>query len=76
MALSAAEMAAASVPASVRAGTLVIDAGATAGVVNIVVNGDRADEPVEVFLIGFSNQRGAVLGGFYGLGLRVIIDND
>jgi Calx-beta domain-containing protein len=45
-------------------GTLAIDAGATTGVVTIVVNGDCADEPVEAFLIGFTNPRGAVLGGF------------
>ncbi len=44
--------------------------------VTITVNGDLTEELPEAFLVFFANPDGASLGGFYGLGAGVIIDDD
>jgi Calx-beta domain len=58
-------------------GTVSIPPGSTTGYANIPVNGDIVDETqLEYFLTSFRNPQHATLGGFYGLGLGVIDDDD
>jgi len=57
-------------------GTTIIEPGDTSGMVTITVNGDLTEELPEAFLVFFANPDGASLGGFYGLGAGVIIDDD
>ena len=58
------------------AGTLTIEPGASTGVVTVTVEGDLDDERLEVLLLSFRNPAGATLGGFHGLGVGLIIDDD
>jgi hypothetical protein len=56
-------------------GTLRIPAGRLTGVVDIEVRGDRLREPDEFIVVSFEPPRGgAQLGGFFGLGFGVILD--
>ncbi len=58
-------------------GTVSIPAGSTTGYADVAVNGDIVDEnKFEYFLVSFRNAHRATLGGFYGLGLAVIADDD
>lgn len=57
-------------------GTLVIPAGATTGVVDLEVLGDSDAEPTEALLVAFEVRTTAVLGGFGGLGIITIADNE
>ncbi len=50
--------------------------GAPTGVASIDVIGDTDDEFPEAFLVSFRNPTGATLGGFFGLGAGLILDDD
>lgn len=61
------------VPAS---GTLTFAPGETEKSVTIQVNGDTDPEPNEVALISLRNSTNASIGGFFGLGLVSIVEDD
>src|SRR5439155_970204 len=61
------------VPAS---GTLTFPPGSTRMFADVVVNGDDLDERNENVLVALSNATNASIGGFYGLGLGTIVDDD
>ena len=43
---------------------------------SVAVNGDTVPEPDETFLVSFRNPTNATLGGFFGLGYGVILDDE
>jgi hypothetical protein len=57
-------------------GTVTFAAGETAKTVSITVRGDTLDEPNEWIAISFRNATNATIGGTYGLGFAVILDDD
>jgi hypothetical protein len=57
-------------------GTLVFPRGSTRQFVDVVVNGDTTDEPDEPLVIATSNATNATIGGFFGLGIATIQDDD
>jgi hypothetical protein len=57
-------------------GTVTFAPGGTAASVAVAVQGDAVNEGTEVFLVGFGTPVNAAVGGFYGLGFGVIVDND
>jgi hypothetical protein len=61
------------VPAS---GTLTFSPGATIAYAHITVNGDTVVEPDELIVVAFHDATNAVLGGFYGLGIGIIVNDD
>ena len=61
------------VPAS---GTVTFAPGVTAQSVTITVNGDTVVEPDECVLVHFHDATNAVVGGFYGIGVGTIINDD
>jgi photosystem II stability/assembly factor-like uncharacterized protein len=58
------------------AGTLVFPPGSTRQYVDVVVAGDSSDEPDELVAVSTSGAANATIGGFYGLGLGQILDDD
>lgn len=58
------------------AGTVTIEPGRKKGSASITVNGDQVDELPEALLVSFHTATGAKLGGFWGLGAIIIIDDD
>ena len=58
------------------AGTVTFDPGQTSAVVPVVINGDLVHEADELVLVSFRNPTGATIGGFYGLGIPVITNDD
>jgi len=58
------------------AGAVTFAPGQTSTVVDIAVVGDVVAEPDEVLIVSFTNPRAAVMGGFWGLGLGFITNND
>jgi hypothetical protein len=50
--------------------------GDTAKTVTIAVNGDTQIEPDEYVLVSFTNPTNAFLGGYYGLGVGTITNDD
>lgn len=57
-------------------GVVTFAPGETAKTVPIVVNADAVDEPDEYVVVSFRNPTNARMGGFWGLGFGVIIDDD
>ena len=57
-------------------GTVTFPPGATEAVAVIDVVGDTVPELPEALFLSFTNPEGAVMGGFYGLGLGIILDDD
>ncbi|HZJ25554.1 MAG TPA: Calx-beta domain-containing protein, partial [Acidimicrobiia bacterium] len=57
-------------------GTVTFAPGQTAKTVDIPVVGDTAIEPNEALLVAFSAPTNATIGGFFGLGVGVITDDD
>jgi hypothetical protein len=50
--------------------------GTTSTSVSVVTRQDSAKEPEEYLLVAFSSPTNATIGGFYGLGVGGIVDND
>ena len=61
------------VPAS---GTVTFAPGVTSQSVTVTVNGDTVVEPDECVLVHFHDATNAVVGGFYGIGLGTILNDD
>ena len=57
-------------------GTVTFAPGETTKAVPITINGDTAIEPNEAFLVAFSAPTNATIGGFFGLGVGTITDDD
>ena len=57
-------------------GTVTFAPGETTKTVPITINGDTAIEPNEALLVAFSAPTNATIGGFYGLGVGMITDDD
>ncbi len=57
-------------------GTLTFAPGQTAKTVPVVIKGDTTIEPDELVLVAFSNATNATIGGYYGLGVGTIQDDD
>lgn len=57
-------------------GVVTFGVGVTDAVVPISVNGDVVFEPDELFVVSFHDPTNAVIGGFYGLGFGVIVNDD
>ena len=57
-------------------GTVTFAPGETAKSVTISVNGDTLPEPDEWITISFNHPTNAHMGGFYGLGFGVILNDD
>jgi Tol biopolymer transport system component len=57
-------------------GTLTFNPGQTTRSVPVTVKGDTAQEPDESLLVAFSNATNATIGGYYGLGVGTIQDDD
>ena len=57
-------------------GTVIFAPGQTTQTVPITIKGDTTSEPDEIALVAFSAPTNATLGGFYGLGVATIIDDD
>ncbi len=58
-------------------GTVVIPPGATVGYAEVPIIGDRLDETREErFVVSFRNPRHATLGGWFGVSLATITDDD
>jgi hypothetical protein len=45
-------------------------------VLKIAVRGDLLDEPDEAFLVAFEHPTEATIGGLFGLGVGLILDDD
>ena len=57
-------------------GTVTFAPGETTKAVPVAVRGDRIDEPDEWLAIVFSGATNATIGGFYGIGFGIIVDDD
>jgi hypothetical protein len=57
-------------------GTVTFAPGVTAQSVTITVNGDTVVEPDECVLVHFHDATDAVVGGFYGIGVGTIVNDD
>ena len=58
-------------------GTVVIPPGATVGYATVPIIGDRVDEPSdERFVVAFRAPRNATLGGWFGVSIATITDDD
>jgi virginiamycin B lyase len=57
-------------------GTVTFAPGQISNTVTISVNGDTLVEPDEYIVISFSNPTNAKMGGFWGLGFGVILNDD
>jgi probable HAF family extracellular repeat protein len=57
-------------------GTVTFAPGQTSATVSIVVHGDTQVEPDEYVIVAFSDPAGARIGGFYGLGFGIILNDD
>ena len=57
-------------------GTVTFAPGETAKTVTVSVNGDMLVEPDECVLVSFRNPTNAALGGFFGLGVGTITNDD
>ncbi len=57
-------------------GTVTFAPGETTKSVPITIKGDTAIEPNETLLVAFSAPTNATIGGFYGLGVGMITDDD
>src|SRR5439155_1565299 len=57
-------------------GTLTFLPGEQTKTINITVLADSLDEDDETFLVSLSNATNASIGGFYGLGVGTIVDDD
>jgi subtilisin family serine protease len=57
-------------------GTVTFAPGTTSTRVSVVTRQDSAKEPEEYLLVAFSSPTNATIGGFYGLGVGGIVDND
>jgi hypothetical protein len=57
-------------------GTVTFAPGVTAQSVTITVNGDTVVEPDECVLVHFHDATNAVVGGFYGIGVGTIVNDD
>ncbi len=58
------------------AGTVSFAPGQTSATVDITVNGDDVIEPNEYIVVAFTHPTKARIGGFWGLGAAVIVDDD
>ena len=56
--------------------TISFEPGVTTIIVAVEIRGDTVAEPDEYIVIQFGNPTGAVMGGFWGLGFAVIINDD
>jgi chitinase len=54
----------------------VIPPGEVEGFAEITVYGDRLDEAGETVVVSFRNARNATVGGYFGLGVGTIVDDD
>jgi Calx-beta domain/Tyrosine-protein kinase ephrin type A/B receptor-like len=57
-------------------GTVTFTPGETTATVPILVNGDTTIEPDEFLVVQFGKPTNATMGGFYGLGFGIIINDD
>jgi len=57
-------------------GTVTFAPGETAKTVTISVNGDTLVEPDEWLLVSFNHPTNAKMGGYYGLGFALIVNDD
>ena len=57
-------------------GTVSFAPGETAKSVSISVHGDTLVEPDESVIVSFHDTTNATIGGFYGLGIGTIINDD
>jgi uncharacterized protein YjiK len=57
-------------------GTVTFDSGETATTVTVPVNGDTAPEADEYVVVSFHDATNGYVGGFYGLGLGHIVNDD
>jgi hypothetical protein len=57
-------------------GTVTFAPGVTSTTIEITEFGDKDPEPDEQIIAGFSNATNATIGGFYGLGVGVITNDD
>jgi hypothetical protein len=57
-------------------GTVTFAPGQTTRTVAVTVKGDVLDEADEMLVVAFANPTNAVVGGFYGLGVATITDDD
>ena len=55
---------------------MIFDPGETTKTVPVVINGDTVLEVDEYVIVSFRNPTNAAMGGFYGLGLGVIENDD
>jgi hypothetical protein len=58
------------------AGTLVFPVGATQATASVIVLGDDVDEPNEAVAISLHDPMNAVVGGYQGLAVGTIVDDD
>jgi hypothetical protein len=61
---------------TVTSGVVTFAPGETAKTVTISVNGDTLVEPDEWIVVGFNHPTNAKMGGFWGLGFGVILNDD
>jgi subtilisin family serine protease len=59
-----------------KEGTITFQPGKTSRVLKIAVRGDLLEEPDEAFLVAFEDPTEATLGGLFGLGVGVVVDDD
>jgi hypothetical protein len=57
-------------------GTLTFAPGETAKAVTVPINGDTTFEPDEYVVVSFANPRNAVMGGYWGLGFGVVVNDE
>jgi hypothetical protein len=57
-------------------GTVTFAPGQTTKTVAVTIGGDTLDEQNERLLVSFTNPVNATIGGFYGLGIGTIINDD
>ena len=57
-------------------GTVTFAPGQTNQTVPVTIKGDTLDEQDERFLVSFTNPINATIGGFYGLAIATITDDD
>ena len=57
-------------------GTVTFTPGQTSKTVTISVNGDTVPEPDEYIVVAFTNLNHAAIGGFFGVGFGVIVNDD
>ena len=57
-------------------GSVTFEPGETQKTVSVTIVGDELDEPDESVCVSFRNPTNARIGGFFGLGFVVILDDE